>query len=253
MNKIYESMKLDRTIPIPLYYQLKQYMIQSIESGTLKEGELVPPEEELCSLLEVSRPTIRQAFLELAREGYLNRVKAKGTFITHPKISGEFFQKIESFNQEMTRKGLIPKTVVLSKEEIEVYPEISSKLKNLGRDQRAIQIERLRFANDQPIVYVKTFLTADRFRSILQEDLVHQSLYEILEKKLGISISRVSRQIHAVAADSYVAEHLHVEEHTPLLYVSTVAYDQSNEPIEYSLASYRSNLYEMNIDLYRSE
>lgn len=45
MNKIYEDMKLDRTIPIPLYYQLKQYMMQHIDNGNLKDGELVPQKQ----------------------------------------------------------------------------------------------------------------------------------------------------------------------------------------------------------------
>ena len=239
-------------VPVPLYYQLKQQMMDYINTAKLKEGELVPPEEELCSLFNVSRPTIRQAFSELAHEGYLNRVKAKGTFITHPKIARNFIQNIESFQQEMSNKGLVPTTKLLSIAEISVYPEILMKLR-LQKDSHVIQIERLRYANNQPIVYVKTFLCAKRFKKIMKEDLEHDSLYEILDRKFNIRASTVNRSILAVAADSYIAQLLEVEEQSPLLYVSTIASDENSVPFEYSLASYRSDLYEMNIDLTRQE
>ena len=251
MNMVYKKIRLDRNIPVPLYYQLKQYMVQYIESGELKDGELVPPEEELCTLFNISRPTIRQAFSELVQEGYLNRVKAKGTFITHPKVMGSFIQNIENFNQEMIKQNLVPKTIVLSLEEVSVYPEILLKL-NLPKNSPVIQIERVRFANERPIVYVKTFLSAKRFKKLLKEDLTRESLYEILDKKFHVTASRVNRHVHAIAADSYVSGLLKIEENTPLLYISTVAYDQETQPFEYSLASYRSDLYKMNIDLYRA-
>ena len=94
MNPVYYQLKLDRDIPVPLYYQLKQFMITNIENGKLKEGDAVPTEEELCSILNISRATIRQAFSELVTEGRLKRQKAKGTFIAKPKIEGRFFKGI---------------------------------------------------------------------------------------------------------------------------------------------------------------
>ena len=51
----------DRNIPVPLYYQLKKFMLEHIDNGDLKEGDPVPSEEELCNMLHVSRATIRQA------------------------------------------------------------------------------------------------------------------------------------------------------------------------------------------------
>lgn len=252
MNPIYLQMKLERNIPVPLYYQLKKLMIDHIQNGDLKDGELVPPEEELCTMLEISRPTIRQAFTELAHEGFLNRVKAKGTFITHPQISGNFIQNIESFNQEMLNKNLQPKTKVLSFKEVNALPEILDKL-NLKKGDRVIQLERLRCADELPIVYVKTYLPAKRFQKLLRQDLESYSLYELLDTQFNVSISRVNRHVHAVSAAAYISEHLKVEENAPILYISTLAYDQCNEVMEYSLASYRSDLYKMSVDLCRND
>ena len=170
MNSIYKQLKIDRTVPIPLYYQIKTFMIKHIEDNSLKDGELVPPEEELCAYLNVSRPTVRQAFLELVHEGYLNRIKSKGTFVTRPKIAGDFIQKIQTYNQEMQYYGLKPKTKLLSISEIDVFAEVMEKMKLTEKD-KVICLERLRYADDKPIVYVKTFIPVKLCKGLIDEDL----------------------------------------------------------------------------------
>lgn len=250
MNPIYQTWELDRTIPVPLYYQLKQLMIDNIKGHVLKEGEAVPTEEELCALLNISRPTVRQAFSALVTEGYLDRVKAKGTFITRPKIEGNFIQNIESFNQEMKNKGLTPSTRLLSIKESTVYPEILEKLQ-LPTGSWVIRIERLRFADDQPIVHVTTYVPYKRFKGILKEHLDQDSLYEILGKKFDTYAQRVTRNVQATNADQQLSELLNVPVNSPLLYITTTAYSQSGQPFEYSLATYRSDLYSLNLELIR--
>ena len=73
MVQALSSIKLDKSIPVPLYYQLKKQILSLFENASLQEGDILPPENELCETFNVSRPTIRQAFSELAMEGYLAR------------------------------------------------------------------------------------------------------------------------------------------------------------------------------------
>ena len=70
MKPLYHAIRLDRSISTPLCYQIKDYLMQYIRSGELPDGEMIPPEEELCELLNVSRPTVRQALTDLVHEGY---------------------------------------------------------------------------------------------------------------------------------------------------------------------------------------
>lgn len=250
MNPIYQNIKLERKVPIPLYYQLKQIMIDRINDDSLKEGEMVLPEEELCSLLDVSRPTIRQAFSELAAEGYLDRVKAKGTFITKPKISGDFFQRIESFNEEIQKKGMVPSTKVLELSQIQPYEEILTKLK-LNKKDKVIYLERLRLADNKQIVYVKTYLPYSRFKDLLKDNLSDMSLYQVLQEKYNVSAKKVTRTISTTLPDEAIASILDVDRSTPLLFVNTLAYDESLTPFEYSLAYYRNDRYSLQIELYK--
>ena len=76
-KKLKEHFLIDKTLPVPLYYQLKTQLLKLIDEGYFKSGDKLPTESELCALLDISRPTIRQAFSELIKEGYIIRKKQK--------------------------------------------------------------------------------------------------------------------------------------------------------------------------------
>ena len=78
---------IDKTSPVPLYFQIKEIILSEILSGNLQTGDLIPTEVEFSQMYKVSRSTVRQAILELVNEGYLCRLKSKGTFVSKPKIS----------------------------------------------------------------------------------------------------------------------------------------------------------------------
>ncbi|MCI8466231.1 MAG: GntR family transcriptional regulator [Lachnospiraceae bacterium] len=249
MNPIYSRLTLNRTVPIPLYYQIKTFFIEHIQAGTLADGEAVPPEEELCALWDVSRPTVRQAFSDLVHEGYLNRLRSRGTHITRPKVNSDFIQKIQNYNQETERMGLVPSTKVLSLERQSAMEEVAEHL-SLPPKASVLRLERLRFANGQPMVYVKTFLPSSPYADILEAaDLEKESLYQTLEMHCNVRIGKLTRQIHAALADDYLARLLRMIPGSAILYISTVAYTEGGIPFEYSLASYRGDSYRMNVEL----
>jgi len=72
---------VDRSSPVPIYYQLKLHFKEQMESDILRPGDRLPTEIELCELYHVSRAPVRQALTELAREGYLYRRAGQGTFV----------------------------------------------------------------------------------------------------------------------------------------------------------------------------
>lgn len=76
-------MKLDRDSNMPLYMQFKNILTEKIRSGELKPGSIMKTELELCSEYEISRYPVRQAMEELVAEGYLNRTRGKGTFVSN--------------------------------------------------------------------------------------------------------------------------------------------------------------------------
>jgi len=204
-HKIASSISLDKSIPIPLYYQLKRQILSLIEDSTIKEGELLPPENDLCKILNVSRPTIRQAFSELVNEGYLNRYKGKGTFVSAPKINDHFFRKLATFHDEKSEKGYDPKTIVVKLEKISGPHEANERL-SIPLDAPLIYLCRVRSADGIPLVYVETFLPFDEYKDIMQVDFSTNSLYDTLEKIFNKRVNRVLREFFAVNASQKESE-----------------------------------------------
>jgi GntR family transcriptional regulator len=251
MIQVFSAIKLDKSIPIPLYYQLKKQLLALIENADLKEGDTLPPENELCALLNISRPTIRQAFSELVIEGYLSRFKGKGTFVSKPKLEERFFSKLETFEQEMVSKGLVPYTKVIKLSKLTGPHEANERLA-LSLDAPLLYLVRLRSVNDMPVVYLETFLPYEKYERLMNIDFNTLSLYDSLEKIYKVRVNRVRREIEAINAPKKEAELLNVAKNTALNLVKTVAYsDPSPNPVEFSIARYRGDINKFSVELYR--
>jgi len=231
---------LNKEVPIPYYYQLKEILLDYITNHHEDRERPIPTEVDISAHFNISRPTVRQAINELVVEGYLIRQKGKGTFITKPKISQAFLQNLDSFNTEMSKKGLQPSTKVLGLEAIDCDEKIGEALK-VPVGSKVIQLRRLRFANGEPIVYVVTYLPYDRCQPIMDKDLEFESLYNLLREVCGFSLLKAVRNLEAVLAGEYEAKLLEVDKGAPIQYIKSVTYLTDESPIEYSLARYRGD------------
>jgi len=233
-----KSSTLNKGIPVPLYYQLKEILIEHIRQG--RQGDPIPTEMELCEQFNISRPTVRQAIYELVVEGYLQRVKGKGTFIARSKIKQEFLVYLESFNSEMIRKGLVPSTQVLELKPERCNKQVSEALE-ISRGSEVIKLRRLRFASGEPIVVVLTYLPSKDLPGLLSKDFVNGSLYTIIEEEYGLTVERAVRTLESIGAGEYVSGLLKIKKGAPVQYIETVSFLVSGKPIEFSKAYYRGD------------
>jgi GntR family transcriptional regulator len=260
-----DSIFLDRNIPIPLYYQLKKQILSLIEDAKIRKGELLPPENDLCRIWNVSRPTIRQAFAELVNEGYLNRHKGQGTFVSSPKVNDRFFSKLETFHDEMVEKGYNPKTLVVEMKRINGPLEANERL-SLPLNAPLIYLSRVRSVDtlpkgkfdfnmpqeEVPLVYVETFLPYDEYKDLMKVDFKISSLYDSLEKLYHKRVDRVRREFIAINANQKEAKLLQIARNKALILVKTVAYSgNAPSPVEFSIARYRGDLNKFNVELSR--
>lgn len=84
---------------IPLYEQVKEQIKNKIVSNELKTGDLLPSIRSLAKDLRISVITTKNAYEELEKEGYVETVPGKGTYVAHKNaelIKEEQLQKIES-------------------------------------------------------------------------------------------------------------------------------------------------------------
>lgn len=241
---------LNRKIPIPLYYQLKSILLEYIKEHHDDTQSPIPTEIEISEYFGISRPTVRQAINELVVEGYLYRIKAKGTFISKPKIEQDFLLILDSFNNEMKKKGLTPSTRILARELVKCDEKVAQTLKiNEGDD--VIKLSRLRFANDEPIVFVITYIPYRICPGLMTRDLEIESIYEIIEKESGMLISSATRSLESMLAGDFEAKLLNIPKGAPVQYFESVISLENGTPVEYSLAKYRSDRSKFTFELKR--
>ena len=238
MLKVFADKSIDKSIPIPLYFQLKEILLGYLE--TLEDGDIIPTEVELCEHFDISRPTVRQAINDLVNEGYIVRRKGKGSFVTRQKIKQDFLLVLESFNTEMQEKGLKHETRVLS---LKLRGASSRAAEVLGvkEGDSLVFISRLRSINGEPIVLVNTWLPAERFSSIIGYDLEQESLYDVMERDFSCVPAKTRRYLEARLAGDFEAENLGIKRGDPVQFIETVASDEKEVPVEFSLAYYRGD------------
>lgn len=229
---------VDKSIPVPLYYQLKQHLRDHIKNCRI--GDPIPTETELCEHFEVSRPTVRQAVIELVNEGYLTRSKGKGTFVTKPKVQRDFLRVLQSFNQEMQNYGLVPSTRVIELCRVSADAAVAEKL-TIKPGSEAYFLRRVRSADRQPVMVVNSFLPTKRVSALESHDLSVVGLHSLLTETYGYQLARAVRTVEAIMAPKAEAELLDVVPGSPLLYVETVVYTEDDVPIEFSNGWYRGD------------
>lgn len=242
MEELFTEQTIDRNSAIPLYYQLYTYMEKLIKEGELKEGDKLPPEEELVSTLGISRPTIRQAYKALADKGYVQRQRSRGTIVTKPKVFSKFLTELTTFRSEFRSDGQAATKVLVF--EVCSDEEAAAVL----HTKKQIHLVRLRYNDQIPVVYLETYLPYGSCKEVLLYDMEKESLYETLEK-LGHGVKRVERHLKAAKPDAKAAEYLEMEPDEPIMFSRTTGYDAQEDPVEYSIASYHGAYTDFEIQL----
>lgn len=228
-----------------LYVRIKDWLRLEIESGRYKRGDQIPTEEELMKRFGVSRATVRRAIQELVLEGWLYRVQGSGTFVAKPKYH-QTLSRLTSFTEDMINLGLTPKSELIQFQTEPVDPSIAEALK-IPPGSEVLKIERLRFADNEPMATNISFLPRKLVPDLTAEELKEGSLYYLLERKYGYVLSRAEETLEPILADKYTAKLLRVPVGTPLLLVEGVVYLKNGTPIEWLQIRYRGDRYKFQI------
>lgn len=243
-------LSVDHDSPIPYYVQVKEALKEYIEQGRWQPGEQLPGDMELCQMFDVSRTVVRQALSEMVHEGFVIRRKGKGTYVAEPKIRESLVQKLTGFYQDMAERGHAPFSQVLKHAVVPATAKIADHLE-IEPGTPTIEIERLRYVQDEPIVLVTTYLPEALCPELIDIDLSRQSLYAYLEDRYGLVIARGRRTIQATPADEYEAMHLQVKKGAALILLDSVSYLEDGTPVEFYHALHRGDRSQFEVELVR--
>jgi GntR family transcriptional regulator len=234
-----------RHSPMPLHHQIKVAVLQGIEQGWLRPGEQLPRERELAAALGVSLAPVRQAMVDLTKEGYVDRTRGKGTFVRERKLV-EKIQILGSFHASMERQGLHPVVKVLS-DEVQRVPEDVAEALSL-RERDAWCLRRLALLDDMPLALLTAWLPRRLARGMAAHDLGAGSLYDALAEVHGIRMTAADNLVEVGRAGLDDAELLGLTPGSPLLRVVGITRSRDNNPVEYSDVLYRPEQFRFAIE-----
>ncbi|GAB3176527.1 GntR family transcriptional regulator [Telluribacter humicola] len=197
-----------------LYINLKS----QIQSGQYKEGDLLPSENELGCQHKIARMTVRRALTELAREGYIRKVKGKGSIVSATRKSLGLLS-FKGFSEVVGAEHQV-KTMMLRIPTSAVWPErFFYALNEEEAKAGCISFERVRFVNEEPIMIEYTYLPHSGLHEFCEKPFVDGSLFKTLSLNHQIEITNIEQDIRAVSADEVTAFLLKVKPLTPLVQI----------------------------------
>ncbi len=202
---------------IPQYKKLYEVLRKHILDGIYKEGDLLPSENELCSLYGMTRPTVRQALATLAHEGYIRKHQGKGSIVhTLPREIG--ILSVSGTTSAVGDRNL--KTRIIVKPVIIKWPEdFMFTLSELEKESGCIYMERLRLLENVPILYDISFLANINLPRITSRQFENRSLFQILRDVYNIEIKSGDQRIKAIPASAKIGKFLKIKKGQPVLHL----------------------------------
>ncbi|MDO7785701.1 GntR family transcriptional regulator [Desulforamulus aquiferis] len=235
-------MALDFQSPLPLHVQLKEVLRKDIEKGSYTEK--IPSERELMDMFSVSRSTVREAVSSLVREGVLEKIHGKGTFVTTHKVN-EWLGNIKSFTETVENMGMKPGIQLIN----HGTQNNSVIAETLGVEDY-YAIERLRFADGEPIAIERTYYPMEIGQKLAEHDLNEVTLYSLLES-IGVSLNEAEQKITAAVASEEDHKLLGIPASASILLVERLTTDPQGNIVEYNHSTYRADKYAFCIKMSR--
>lgn len=244
MDPVAPLIRIDRSSPVPLYFQVAERLEELIETGRLVPGMRLENEIALADQLGLSRPTMRQAIQYLVDKGLLVRKRGVGTQIVHARVRRTL--ELSSLYDDLQRTHQKPRSDVLGLDEIAAPDEVAVAL-TVPPGSPVLSIERLRYAGDEPLAIMRNYLPAGLLQ-ISAEQLAAGGLYQRM-RAAGIQLRLAEQTIGARRATAGEAKLLGEPRGAPLLTMVRTAYDDAGTAVEHGVHAYRPSLYSFELTL----
>ncbi len=235
-------MKLDKHSSVPLYFQLKEYILRKIEENEYRRGEKIPSELDLCAELDLSRPTVRQAIAELVSEGKLQIIKGKGTFVSAGgarhvirNFTGTLFS---FFNAKEIRADEILDYGFIEKPDEEIAGAFGDA--SLLRDG-VVFVYKILAEDGNAYAYVESYIPLCLFPNLISDIRSGKSMVDITANRYAYLPARSACSIHVAPAGPASSRALDIARGAPVLCADSVLTSRSGAVCEIIRASLRSD------------
>ncbi|WP_031164540.1 GntR family transcriptional regulator [Streptosporangium roseum] len=238
------SIDLDRSSPVPLYFQVAEQISEAIQRGDLPPGSRLDNEILLADRLGLSRPTVRQAIQYLVDKGLLVRKRGVGTQVVHGQVKRSV--ELTSLYDDLRRAGQEPATRVLVLEAGPADERVAAIL-GVPTGAEVLRLERIRYAAGEPLALLHNWLPVG-LAPLTAEGLQERGLYELL-RSAGVRMRVANQRMGARAATATEARLLGERRGAPLLTMLRTTYDDQGRAVEHGSHVYRASHYSLEVTL----
>jgi GntR family transcriptional regulator len=219
----------------PLALQLRDRIWDMIQDEHYRPGDQLPSEQKLVARFAVSRATVRESLKILEEERLVLCRHGVGRFLA-PGPSGVLSEAITNLNSvtEMARTLVVPiSTEVLSLRE-ELPENVVQTRLNLKPGMAVVVLERVRLANDEPVIYSIDIFPRNIVVGELSPEELAGSLLSVMEGQWNTRLVYSKAVISAVLLDPELAQRIGVPDGMPWIRLDQVNYDAQDHPVLYS-------------------
>lgn len=240
---------IDKSKPIPLYYQIADDIKRRIADDELKPGDKLPTEQWLIEAYGVSRITVRRALSELIADGTVERTRGYGPVVAQPKLNRQVL-RLTGLHEELAKAGLAPTSKIHGVARKPAQGTVARQL-GLEEGETVLSFHRLRLADGQPIATQVIYMPDALCPGLDPNRLERDSLYRIIEQEYGLVIDYANQTVGVKVPGRRLAEELQLTECVGLLQMSRTTYLKTRQAIEYTQIYYVPGRYEISMSLYR--
>jgi GntR family transcriptional regulator len=240
-------LRIDRRSDLPLHAQIDALLRNLIREQRYADGSLLPDEVALARHLGVSRSTLRAGMQKLIFEGLVERRQGHGTRVAKPPLQSGVAEW-HSLTGEMRSRGVEVQNYEISLEWITPSEEVQNALQ-LKAPRNVWQLRRLRGWLDERVVLTVSWMHPRL--GIKGDEDFSRPLYDVIAEVSGVMAMRSLEDITACLADDDLAASLHVPRRSALLLRKRTTLDGNDEPVEFNLNWYRSDIHSLRMDLRR--
>lgn len=243
----YAPLRIDRRSGLPLHAQIDALLRDLIQQPHYADGSLLPDEVSLARQLGVSRSTLRAGMQKLIYEGLVERRQGHGTRVAKPPLQSGVAEW-HSLTGEMKARGIQVRNYDLSVDLVDPDEEAHNALQLKG-GRKTLRIRRVRGWLDERVVLTVSWIHP-RLGMRGDEDF-ERPLYDAIEAASGVVPVRSLEDITACLADDGLATALEVAPGSALLLRKRTTLDANDEPVEFNVNWYRSDIHSLRMDLKR--
>ena len=225
--------------------RLRDELLEEITSSQLQPGTKLPTEGQLAKRFNVSRATVREAVRGLVEAGYVTRRRGSGSYVAERWRMPHGLDSTLSYLAMIETAGAHAGMRILQAA-FEPCRQEDAPLQ-LGPRDTVLAVERVRTADDQPVIYSLDRIPARLLRTDLDLQHLDPSLFALLSSS-GHAADHATATLRAVASTSQTAKVLGVRRGRPLLYIEEVDYGRDGTPVMLSREWHVSEAFDVRIN-----